>query len=112
MIRYHLARLVFGLFQYLLADMQVNGRENIPPQGPYIVTVNHFSAADTPIMLLAFPAQKWIFFAGVSSAKVRLLERKKPIHRYAPRDVLYESIVACPFHTRDQQGGTIGKLGE
>lgn len=64
MIRFHLARLVFGFIQYLLADLKVNGRENIPPQGPYIVTVNHMSAVDTPIVLLAFPAQKWVFFAG------------------------------------------------
>ncbi len=64
MIRYHLARLVFGFIQYLLSDLQVIDRHKIPPQGPYIVTVNHNSAADTPIMLLAFPAQKWVFFAG------------------------------------------------
>jgi 1-acyl-sn-glycerol-3-phosphate acyltransferase len=64
MIRFRVARLVFGFIQFLLADLKVSGREYIPAQGPYIVTVNHMSAADTPIMLIAFPAQKWVFFAG------------------------------------------------
>lgn len=64
MIRFYLARFVFGLIQKLLANLKVVGHENIPPHGPYIVTVNHMSAADTPIMLIAFPAQKWVFFAG------------------------------------------------
>jgi len=64
MIRYSLARLVFGFIRILLADLTVNGREHIPLHGPYIVTVNHMSAADTPIMMLAFPRQEWRFFAG------------------------------------------------
>lgn len=64
MIRYYLARLVFGFVQKLVASLTVSGRENIPPHGPYIVTVNHMSTADTPLMLIAFPAQKWVFFAG------------------------------------------------
>lgn len=64
MIRYRLARLVFGCLQRLLSDLQVHGSANIPVQGPYIVTVNHMSAADTPIMMLAFPMQEWVFFAG------------------------------------------------
>ncbi len=64
MIRFHIARFVLGVIQFLLADLKVEGCEHIPPEGPYIVTVNHMSAADTPIMLLAFPAQRWVFFAG------------------------------------------------
>ncbi len=64
MIRYRLARLVFGFIQRLLSDLIVIGSEHIPAQGPYIVTVNHMSATDSPIMMLAFPAQKWVFFAG------------------------------------------------
>ena len=64
MIRYSLARLVFGFIQFLLSDLKVIGRENIPLQGPYIVTLNHMSSTDTPIMMLAFPKQEWRFFAG------------------------------------------------
>lgn len=65
MIRYRLARFAFGLVRtLLLVDLSVSGRNRIPPRGPYIVTVNHMSAADTPLMLLAFPPQQWVFFAG------------------------------------------------
>jgi len=64
MIRFRLARLVFGFLQFLLADLKVSNRERIPPKGPYIVTVNHMSAADTPLILVAFPVQEWVFFAG------------------------------------------------
>ncbi|MDX1415461.1 MAG: lysophospholipid acyltransferase family protein [Candidatus Promineifilaceae bacterium] len=64
MFRYRLARAVFKLIQILLTQLEVSGRENIPLQGPYIVTVNHMSAADTPLMLVAFPPLHWRFFAG------------------------------------------------
>ena len=64
MYRYRLARVVFKFLQLTLADLKVTGSENIPPHGPYIVTVNHMSAADTPLMLVAFPPLCWRFFAG------------------------------------------------
>jgi 1-acyl-sn-glycerol-3-phosphate acyltransferase len=47
----------------LLARIEVYGRGNIPPAGPYIVVLNHTSVVDTPVLLLAFPLQKWRFFA-------------------------------------------------
>lgn len=64
MFRYRLARAVFKIIQALVTDFVVTGQENIPEQGPYIVTLNHMSAADTPLLLLAFPLLKWRFFAG------------------------------------------------
>lgn len=48
----------------LLADIEVRGVEHVPKSGPCIVTVNHMSTVDTPILLLAFPIQAWSFFAG------------------------------------------------
>ncbi len=47
----------------LLARIEVHGREHIPPHGPYLVVLNHTSTVDTPVLLLAFPRQKWRFFA-------------------------------------------------
>ncbi len=65
MFRYRLIRMAMCLSQFaLLASIQVNGRENIPPSGPYITVLNHISVADTPILLLAFPIVRWRFFAG------------------------------------------------
>lgn len=64
MMRYRFMRAVMRLIQLTLSSLTVTGRENIPAHGPYIVTVNHMSTADTPLLLLAFPLQKWRFFAG------------------------------------------------
>lgn len=64
MLRYRLAHAVFNFIQFILTDLKVSGSENIPAQGPYIVTVNHMSAADTPLLFVAFPLLKWRFFAG------------------------------------------------
>ncbi|MBK7895730.1 MAG: 1-acyl-sn-glycerol-3-phosphate acyltransferase [Anaerolineaceae bacterium] len=48
----------------LLTRLVVVGRENIPAHGPYIVTLNHTSVADTPLLLMGFPLVEWAFFAG------------------------------------------------
>jgi 1-acyl-sn-glycerol-3-phosphate acyltransferase len=47
----------------LLARIIVHGEPNIPATGPYLVVLNHTSAVDVAVLLLAFPLQKWRFFA-------------------------------------------------
>ena len=47
-----------------LANLVVTGTKNIPSKGPFLVTTNHMSAADTPLLFVAFPTQEWRFFAG------------------------------------------------
>lgn len=64
MIRHRIARAGWKGVQVLLANLEVSGNKNIPPEGPYLVTVNHMSAADTPILFVSFPTQEWRFFAG------------------------------------------------
>jgi len=64
MLRYHVARAFWRLVQLSLANLTVIGREHIPAQGPYLVTVNHMSMADTPLLFVAFPTMPWRFFAG------------------------------------------------
>ncbi len=64
MFRYRLIRAVMHVVRLLiLARIHVEGRENIPSGGPYIVVLNHTSVADTPILLLTFPLMRWRFFA-------------------------------------------------
>jgi 1-acyl-sn-glycerol-3-phosphate acyltransferase len=64
MFRYRLIRLAMRIARlFLLIRFNVSGRENIPPQGPYIVVLNHTSVVDTPVLLINFPLQKWRFFA-------------------------------------------------
>lgn len=65
MFRYRLIKFVMNIIRaLLLAKIEVTGLENVPRKGPCIVTVNHMSTVDTPILLLAFPIQRWAFFAG------------------------------------------------
>jgi 1-acyl-sn-glycerol-3-phosphate acyltransferase len=64
MLRYRIARSGWRVVQVVLADVTVSGKENIPPHGPFLVTTNHMSAADTPLLFVAFPTQEWRFFAG------------------------------------------------
>jgi 1-acyl-sn-glycerol-3-phosphate acyltransferase len=64
MLRYSIARSGWKAVQVALADVTVIGKENIPLQGPFLVTTNHMSAADTPLLFVSFPTQEWRFFAG------------------------------------------------
>jgi len=64
MWRYRITRFFFTIVQIILARFVVIGRENIPAEGPYILTINHLSTADTGLVLIGFPPQKWRFFAG------------------------------------------------
>ncbi len=43
-----LLRWVFNLFSALLSHRDVLGLENLPPDGPYIIVINHLSYFDTP----------------------------------------------------------------
>ena len=65
MFRYRLISFFMNIVRILLfARIKVTGLENVPASGPCVVTTNHTSAVDTPILLIAFPIQKWSFFAG------------------------------------------------
>ncbi len=65
MFRYRLIRIAMHITRtILLTRLEVVGRENIPASGPYIVTLNHTSVADTPLLLMGFPLVEWRFFAG------------------------------------------------
>lgn len=64
MLRYYFARLMLRPVQWLLCRLVVEGRENIPAQGPYIMVANHMSSADSALFMLAFPPMPWHFFAG------------------------------------------------
>jgi 1-acyl-sn-glycerol-3-phosphate acyltransferase len=64
---------LIGLIVRLLARLEVEGLEHIPPQGPVIVATNHLHWLDAPIVFAALPfrsevwaAEKWEnrFFIG------------------------------------------------
>lgn len=64
MLRYKIARSGWKVIQLALAEVVVSGEENIPSERPFLVTLNHMSAADTPLLFVSFPTQEWRFFAG------------------------------------------------
>lgn len=69
MWRYRIFRIFFKIIQVTLTRLVVEGKEYIPPQGPYILVTNHMSTADTVLVFVGFPAQEWRFFAGEKWAK-------------------------------------------
>jgi 1-acyl-sn-glycerol-3-phosphate acyltransferase len=46
----HLLRSIFTILFALLSERKVEGLENLPAQGPYIVAANHLSIFDTPFL--------------------------------------------------------------
>ncbi|MDX1663079.1 MAG: lysophospholipid acyltransferase family protein [Candidatus Promineifilaceae bacterium] len=64
MIFAYLLRGVVTLLLWSVGSLKISGRENIPPEGPYIIVTNHMSKADPPLLFLAFPPMKLRFFAG------------------------------------------------
>jgi 1-acyl-sn-glycerol-3-phosphate acyltransferase len=50
-----LLKAIVRLLLPLLMRIEVVGRENFPPQGPYILVTNHLSAYDTPLLLVVCP---------------------------------------------------------
>jgi 1-acyl-sn-glycerol-3-phosphate acyltransferase len=52
----------FAFWLDLLARCEVRGRENLPPQGPYIFVLNHLSKLDVPIaysVVGKYPVNGW-----------------------------------------------------
>lgn len=60
----YILRGLLHILRFIVGSMEVSGRENIPPAGPYIIVVNHMSKADPPLLYIAFPPMKLRFFAG------------------------------------------------
>lgn len=60
-------RWVFDKLMALLTRRRVEGRENLPPQGPYIVAANHLHLLDAPLLygllggeqVSGWAAEKW-----------------------------------------------------
>lgn len=50
-----LFRPLFRLIFHLLSDVKINGKENIPAHGGYLITINHISLFEPPFMLAFWP---------------------------------------------------------
>ncbi len=62
-----LLRWIFNAIMAILTRREVEGLENLPPQGPYIIAVNHLSILDVPFVygilggphITGWAAEKW-----------------------------------------------------
>ncbi len=48
-------RPLFRLAFHILGGVELIGRQNVPPRGPYIITMNHVSLYDPPFLLSFWP---------------------------------------------------------
>jgi 1-acyl-sn-glycerol-3-phosphate acyltransferase len=60
---YRVARGVVAFLLRILARIEVEGREHIPDEGPYLLIVNHLHWLDPPLMAATFPHRPYVFAA-------------------------------------------------
>ena len=83
---YYVTRVIVRMLLFLLTRCRIEGRENIPRQGPLLVVANHLSLADPPLLSLSinrktmFMAKKQLFRFRVIGYVVRSFGGF-PVHR-------------------------------
>lgn len=68
-------RVIRGIVRFLLrllSRLEIEGLENIPDQGPYLLVTNHLHWLDPPVVMAAFPHRAYVF-AAEKWGKNRLL---------------------------------------
>jgi 1-acyl-sn-glycerol-3-phosphate acyltransferase len=60
---YRVSQLLLELIIRICARVEITGRENIPPAGPYIIISNHSSNIDPPLLGMTFRRQRICFLA-------------------------------------------------
>jgi 1-acyl-sn-glycerol-3-phosphate acyltransferase len=48
-------RPIFRLLFRILSEVKITGQENIPPDGPYIIAINHISIIEPPFVIAYWP---------------------------------------------------------
>ena len=82
---YYVARVIVRGLLKLLTHCQVNGRENIPSQGPLLIVANHLSLADPPLL-------------GVHLSREIMFMAKKELFRFRMIGYFLGSFGAFPVH--------------
>lgn len=60
---YLIVRAIVGLLLKLLTRITVEGLENIPQKGPYLLITNHLHWLDSPVIMATFPLRAVVFAA-------------------------------------------------
>lgn len=61
---YHILRVVFNALFGLIARREIIGIENLPAEPPYMMTTNHVSILDVPLLMAVFPHVVRAFIAA------------------------------------------------
>ena len=97
-VRKHIPRWCQGILNVTGARMTVEGRENIPAEGPCVFVGNHRSYFDIPILLLALDAPHGIL-AKEELEKIPLLNR-------------WMKLLGCVFVKRDDIRASVRALND
>ena len=57
-------RRFFAAFFAVCAKVTINGRENVPGSGGFVLSANHFSRFDVPLIFASLPGHRWVVFAA------------------------------------------------
>ena len=80
---YYVSRVIVKILLFLLTRCRVEGRENLPRQGPLLIVSNHLSLADPPLL-------------GISLDRKKMFMAKKQLFRFWPLAYLIRSFGAFP----------------
>ncbi len=64
-------KFLFGIISFIFFPLKVEGKENLPEEGPYIIAANHSSFADPPLISISIrPVIRWISHYNVYDVKL------------------------------------------
>jgi 1-acyl-sn-glycerol-3-phosphate acyltransferase len=60
---YRVVRGIIGILLRILARIEIEGKEHIPEEGPFLLVTNHLHWLDPPLLAAAFPYRPYVFAA-------------------------------------------------
>jgi 1-acyl-sn-glycerol-3-phosphate acyltransferase len=60
---YRIARGIIAILLHILARIEIEGKEHIPAEGPFLLVTNHLHWLDPPLLAAAFPYRPYVFAA-------------------------------------------------
>lgn len=82
---YYIGKVIVGAFFRLFTRWRVEGKENVPPQGPVLVVSNHLNFNDPPLL-------------GVSLGRQVVFMAKEELFRFRPLGYFLGSLGSFPVH--------------